>query len=189
MPIPAALAVGGALTAAKVAARALLKKRAATKATGGSKKSPSLKENVVQGVKEDVGRIRKARTSTTKGAAREAVQGGASRAKERLVKRGAAVGAAAGAGFAAGKSISSSRSSSSRTPNVDSTGRSTVIKMSPTKTSSTPTPKSRGSKKPPTPAETPTRKKFSNAFGAARKAGKKEFTFQGKRFNTKLRGE
>jgi hypothetical protein len=82
------------------------KARKASKATGGSAKSPSLKENVVKGVKEDAGRISKAKTSTAKGAAKKAVEGGASRAKERMVKRAGAVGAAGGAGYAAGKAMS-----------------------------------------------------------------------------------
>jgi hypothetical protein len=99
------MAIGAIIRGAVGAA---MKARKAAKATGGSKKRPDLKEHVGKGIKEDVARVSKAKTTTAKGAAKQAVEGGASRAKSRLAGRAAAVGAAAGAGFAAGKAMTPS---------------------------------------------------------------------------------
>lgn len=120
----------------------------------------------------------------------------AKKAAGQLLKRAGAVGAAATAGFAIGTAINKATGlsgkivdalspSRSANPNVDVTGKSTRILMSKKapKVSTTPTtkpeaPKPKGISK--------TRKAFNAAFRSARTSGAKEFTFRGKRFNTKL---
>lgn len=116
-------------------------KKEKPKATGGSKKLPSLKEDVRAGVKEDVSRMKKARTTTARGAAKSAVTDAAKRAGTRMLGRAGAVGAAFSAGHAIGTAINKATGlsgkiaealspSRSDNPNVDVTGKSTRILMS-----------------------------------------------------------
>jgi len=162
-------------------------------ATGASKKFPSLKEDVVKGVKQDVEKIGKVRTTTAKGAAKQSVQTAAKRAAGRMAGRGGLVGTALAAGLVVGDRIAKSLPSGAPVDRNPS-GRADKIPGQSFKQKETPKPKTAPAKAPQAkeedvvkPESTPTRKKFSNAFGRARKAGKKEFDFQGKRFNTKLK--
>lgn len=68
------------------------------------------------------------------------------------------------------------------TANVDATGKSTKISMT-KKAAPKPTSKPTTSKS----ATSATRQQFNKAFAAARKEGKSTFTFQGKKFNTKVK--
>lgn len=110
-------------------------------ATGGSKQFPSLREDVRKGVKEDVDRIKKPRTSKASGAAKTAVQGAAKRAMSRMVSRAGLVGAAFSTGHRIGTAINKATGLSTKianalspsrnaNPNVDVTGKSTRILMS-----------------------------------------------------------
>lgn len=170
-----------------------------SQATSGSKSLPSLKENVRAGIKEDVERIKKTKTTKAKGAAKTAVTEAAKRAGKRMLGRAGAVGAAATAGFAIGTAINKATGLSSKianalspsrsaNPNVDVTGKSTRILMSKKAPKASMEKKEKpSSATKPTPQPTPTRKKFSAAFGAARKAKQKSFTFQDKKFSTKVK--
>lgn len=74
-------------------------------ATPGSKKLPSLKEDVRKGVKEDADRLRKPIDSKAKGAARTAVIGAAKRAGSRMAGRAAGIAGAAIVGKEVGDAI------------------------------------------------------------------------------------
>lgn len=123
----------------------------------------------------------------------EVVKEGAKRAVGRMAGRAGAVGAAFSAGHAVGTAINKKFNLSGKiaealspsrpaNPNVDVTGKSTQILMSkkkPTKKSETATPKKSVKK-------SATRVAFEKEFRKQRNAGAKEFTFRGKKFNTKL---
>jgi hypothetical protein len=87
-------------------------------ATPGSKKLPSLKEDVRKGVKEDADRLRKPMSSTAKGAAKTAVVGAAKRAGMRMAGRAAGIAGAAIVGKEIGDAIvgATRKKTLSRTP-------------------------------------------------------------------------
>lgn len=171
-------------------------KKETPKATSAFRKIPSLKEDVVKGVKEDVGRVSKARSTTAKGAAKQAVTSGAKRAAGRLAIRGGLAGTALSLGLIAGdrirKSIPTGKDSRTRSGNADKIpGQG--FKSDRTKQPSTETKiatKTTPQRKPETPSRngiSETRKEFNKTFRAARNAGKSKFTFRNKSFNTKLK--
>lgn len=106
-----------------------------------------------------------------------------------LLRRAGAIGAAVTAAELIHSALTSKKDKvegQKKTPNVESTGKSTKIDTS--KKTVTP------SKKPSAPktssakpkGKSETRKAFEKEFAKQRRSGAKEFTFRGKRYNTKL---
>lgn len=106
-----------------------------------------------------------------------------------FLRRAGAIGAAVTAAELIHSALTSKKDKigdQKKTPNVESTGKSTKIDVS--KKAVTP------SKKPSAPKTSPvkskgkseTRKAFEKEFAKQRRSGAKEFTFRGKRYNTKL---
>ena len=68
-------------------------------------KVPSLNEDVGRGVSEDAGKVKKAFTSTAKGAAKDAVKNAGIRAGSRLASRASLAGTAAQLGWDVGRAV------------------------------------------------------------------------------------
>lgn len=115
----------------------------------------------------------------------EAVKSIAKTVGKTLLKRAGIAGAVISGAMALHDLATSNKSTEEKkTPNVDSTGKSTKITMEkkptrPTKKPTAPSPK-KSTKK------SATRIAFEKEFRKQRNAGAKEFTFRGKKFNTKL---
>lgn len=96
----------------------MARKKAAPKATPASKKVASLRENVGQGIKQDVGKV--AKGVGAKGRGSSSLKSAAKRAGSRLLSRAGAIGAAASVGHAIGKAINKATGLSNKIASVAS---------------------------------------------------------------------
>ena len=153
------------------------------------------KGSALKDTKEDLGKLKKAVTTKSKGAAKGSVNTAAKRAAVRVLDRAGWVGTAAMAGHAVGEALNDKFKISDKIVNTlspskdvnanrDSTGKSTKITMG-VKKKATPKP----ANKPKTAKKglSTTRTEFNKEFSTAKKSGKSEFTFKGKKYNTKLK--
>lgn len=173
---------------------------------------PSLKEDVAKSVKADASRVGKGLSSSGKSAlTRSAQQQAGGRALSRMAGRAGYAGLAANLGWEAGKAIDEKTGIGKKIvdktvgPMIDKAVGKGGVKLSQDskdrlakmkKDENTASQKSRSETrmadvKAKAPAKTSTAKgglsPFGKAFREARAAGKKEFSFGGKKYNTKLK--